>query len=92
MTDNLDSLLAQLAAAPPPARLVGISDLVISRLHADAADTRTVMRVGAVAAVSALAFGLMGSLAVPASAPAAPLAPFGVSSALAPSTLLDGGR
>lgn len=92
MNDDLDSVLARLAAAPTPASLADISDLVMARLHADAAAARTGIRIGITGVVGALALGVTGSLVFPATSPAAPLAPFGVAAALAPSTLLDGGR
>ncbi len=92
MNDNLDILLARVANAPIPPTLTDLSDAVMARIHADAASARTSMTVGITAMFSALVLGATGALAFPAAAPAAPLAPFGISTALAPSTLLDGGR
>jgi hypothetical protein len=92
MTEDLDKLLAQLANAPTPARLAGISDGVFARIHADAVALRAGTRVGIAAMVGALLLGVTGAMTFPSAAPAAPLSPFGVSAALAPSTLLDGGQ
>ena len=92
MTDNLDILLAKLANAPMPQTLAGLSDAVMGRIHVEAASARTSRTVGIAAMVGALMLGATGALAFPATAPAAPLAAFGMSAALAPSTLLDGGR
>ena len=92
MSDNLDILLAELANAPMPQTLAGLSDAVMGRIHAEAASARTSRTVGITAMLGALVLGATGALAFPATAPAAPLAPFGMSAAFAPSTLLDGGR
>ena len=92
MTVDLDALLDLLANAPTPARLAGVSDGVLARIEADTLAARAGSRVGIAATIAALLFGVIGALTFPSAAPAAPLSPFGVSAALAPSTLLDGGQ
>lgn len=90
MNEDIEALLGKLANAPTPTALAGLSDVILKRVHADAALIRTGTTVGMTAAVGALLLGAMGSVAFPAAASPTPLAPLGASAALAPSTLLGG--
>jgi hypothetical protein len=92
MNDELDRMLAGLATVPTPGRLANMDGLVLSRLSIEAVEARAGARIGAGAAVGALVMGLIFSSALSAPSPAAPLSAFGSSAALAPSTLLEGGR
>ncbi len=90
MNEDIDALLSKLAKVPAPLALAGLSDVVIARVHADAALARTGTTVGITATVGALLMGAMGSVAFPAAASPTPVAPLGASASLAPSTLLGG--
>jgi hypothetical protein len=90
MDDEIDRAMARLAAAPVPARLKSMDSAVFARLRAEAAEARSVTRLGMAATIGALAIGVAGSAI--SAAPAPPLSPFGVSAPFAPSTLLATSR
>jgi hypothetical protein len=86
--DDIDEALTKLARAPLPAVLDGLEARVLAQIATPRAAPIS-FGVGAVA-VAALAIGMVGA-GVPATpSTAAPLSPFGISSPLAPSTLLAG--
>ena len=87
MTD-LDNMLSRLALAPVHSGLAAIDDAVLTRLSLRAAQIPG-SAVG-LAAVVALLIGVAGAGLPSARAEAAPVTPFGLSSALAPSSLLAG--
>lgn len=86
--DDIDEALARLARAPIPAALDGLEAHVLARIATPPA-SRAGFSVGAIM-VAALAIGMIGA-GIPASpSTAASLSPLGMSSPLAPSTLLAG--
>jgi len=89
MTIDLDDTLSRLASGTPHPGLSGLEDRVIGAI----ASPRTAS-IGAGATLSAmglaLVLGAMSNFAPASEARASPLTPLGVSSALAPSTLLGG--
>lgn len=86
--NEIDEALARLARAPVPSALDGLEARVLARITTPRA-AQAGMGVGLVA-IAALAIGMVGA-GVPASPGAtASLSPLGMSSPLAPSTLLAG--
>lgn len=87
MTFDVDTALRRIADAEHP-RLGGIDDAVFSRVRNNRASARAGIGAASLAAFGAVILGTMaaGPTATPAVAP--PLDPFGVTSPLAPSTLL----
>lgn len=88
MTRNIDNVLAGLAASATHPGLNGLEDRVLLAINAPPMQT---IGAGATltAAAFALIFGAFSNLVPAADAQAAPvLSPFGISSPLAPSTLL----
>lgn len=88
MSNDLDALLAQLAAAPVHPELAGMEGRVMAKLASLAARPEMAhpVRFGAVAAALALAMGIGTADLVKRPAPT--LSPFSASNPLAPSTLL----
>lgn len=83
---NIDDTLSRLAAAPVHSALAGIDDAVLTRLaHRRAQGSTSIM--GLAAAVS-LVVGVAGAALPSGRANAATVMPFGLSAALAPSSLL----
>lgn len=91
MTNDLDTLLNDLAAAPVPERLAAIEAHVWSGIAAERRGGRAALAIGGAAAVGAVVMGVAaGGLA---SRPAAAaVVPFGAGAPLAPSTLLLGAK
>lgn len=91
MSMELDDALGRLGAAPLHPGLIAIDDKVFARVReesAQAGQARNCLRVGAVAAFVALGLGFTAGSPVLASPTPDALSPFGLSSPLAPSTLL----
>lgn len=92
MTINIDEALSRLATGAVHPGLVGLENRVLLAISNES--LRTVGRGATViAAVFALIFGAFSNIVPSADVQAAPvLSPFGISSPLAPSTLLIGTR
>lgn len=89
---ELDQLLARIRDLPPDSRLTSIDAGVFDGLVALAARPALPKAAFGMAFGIALSVGLFGSALPVPPAQASSLFPLGASSALAPSTLLDGGH
>lgn len=88
--NDIDEMLARLAREPVHPGLGGIEAGVFARIG-EARAARAGVGMGALAIVVAVGMGVAGAGAPPATAqPRAPLSPFGLSTPLAPSSLLVG--
>jgi len=97
MNERFDDLLAHLAASPVDRSLDGLDEAIGRSIAQRRSEARTVAALGPVRVASvglALAMGLTAGGAVATSALVAPQTggEFAISSDLAPSTLLEGGR
>jgi hypothetical protein len=91
---HIDDMLDGLRAAPLPTRLMTIDDAVLSQLS-ERRDNAAPLSGGMIgfAIIAAVGMGLVSTVVPSTKAKAASsLSPFGVSAALAPSTLLDSGE
>ncbi|WP_411291049.1 hypothetical protein [Sphingorhabdus sp.] len=91
--DHLDEILINIQAEPLPRRLATIDKIVLSQLAERQGNANPLSgRMAGFAIVAAMGMGLVSGVVpgTPAKAAATP-SPFGVTTALAPSTLLESG-
>lgn len=91
--NHLDEILSNIQAQPLPSRLASIDDTVFAQLAERQANANPLSeRMVGFAIIAAMGMGLVSGVVpgTPAEAAASP-SPFGVTTALAPSTLLESG-